>query len=129
MHPSISEAKRYVNNARDLLSGKARKEDGYYQDIKYVRMAGHAAYAGVLLALDVVLGARKKGRKNVEWYKDELSKTDRKALSIFLTVYEILHLFMSYDGIPDAEIAQTGLKRADQLIDWAETRMEESFRI
>ncbi|MBO9640448.1 MAG: DUF5618 family protein, partial [Siphonobacter aquaeclarae] len=82
----------------------------------------HAAYSGVLLALDTVLGAKRKGRKSVEWYKEELGKIDKKMLSTFISAYEVLHLSMSYDGIPDVEIAQTGLKRADQLIDWAEAR-------
>lgn len=123
MSYSFTTPRRYVENARSLLREKACKEEGYYQDTKYVRLAGHAAYSGVLLALDTVLGAKRKGRKSVEWYKEELGKIDKKMLSTFISAYEVLHLSMSYDGIPDVEIAQTGLKRADQLIDWAEARI------
>ena len=51
----IEEAKRYLANAREILNDKGQKEDGLYQDIKYVKMAGHTAYAGVLVALDELL--------------------------------------------------------------------------
>lgn len=63
------------------------------------------------------------GRKSVEWYKEELGKIDKRVLTAFVAAYDTLHLSMSYDGNPDAEVAQAGLKRADQLIDWAEARI------
>lgn len=123
MHHSISEARRYLSNARDLLTEKALKEDGYYQDIKYVRMAGHTAYAGVLVALDSFLGSKKKGRKSVEWYAGKLATLDRRALNIFVALYDTLHLSMGYDGNPSAKIARDGLEDADALVDWIESRM------
>jgi hypothetical protein len=52
----ISEAKHYVENARTILKEKGLKEDRYYQDPKYVKMAGHTAYTGILVALDLFLG-------------------------------------------------------------------------
>ncbi len=119
---AIQEAKRYLTNAKDILRDKARKEDGFYQGAKYVKMAGHTAYAGVLVALDALLG-KKKGRKDVDWYKQQLAGLDRRLLSTFVAVYDTLHLSMSYDGNPDAEIAQTGLKRAEFIVDWVETRL------
>lgn len=123
MSYSFTTPRRYVENARSILREKACKEEGCYQDTKYVRLAGHAAYSGVLLALDTVLGAKRKGRKSVEWYKEELGKIDKRVLTAFVAAYDTLHLSMSYDGNPDAEVAQAGLKRADQLIDWAEARI------
>lgn len=65
----ITEARRYITNARDLLRDKGQKDGGYYQDSKYVKNAGHTAYAGVLVALDSVLPKKPKGRKDVDWYK------------------------------------------------------------
>jgi Domain of unknown function (DUF5618) len=118
------EAMRYIDNAKEILREKAKKEDGYYQDKKYVKMAGHTAYSGVLVALDDLLEQNKKGRKSVEWYKSELSKLDKKMTNIFDGVYDTLHLSMSYDGNPDADIAQIGIKKAVQIIDWVETRLE-----
>jgi hypothetical protein len=119
---TVQEAKRYLDNAREILRDKAHKEDGYYQDSKYVKMAGHTAYVGVLVALDGLLGKKGKGRKDVDWYKQHLAKLDKRVLNSFVSAYDILHLSMAYDGIPDAEVAQTGLKRAETIIDWVEQR-------
>ena len=119
---SIQEAKRSLDNAKEILREKALKDDGYYQDSKYVKMAGHTAYTGILLALDVYLGKKGKGRKDVDWYKEHLSKLDKKVLNAFLTAYQVLHLDMAYDGAKSAELAATGLKEAEKIITWLETR-------
>lgn len=119
---SIQEAKRYLDNAKEILREKALKDDGYYQDSKYVKMAGHTAYTGILLALDVYLGKKGKGRKDVDWYKEHLSKLDKKVLNAFLTAYQVLHLDMAYDGAKSAKLAATGLEEAENIIKWLETR-------
>ncbi len=119
---SIVEAKRYLDNAKSILKNQAQKENGIYQDRKYVKLAGHAAYLGVLVALDSVLGRKTKGRKSVEWYKTELSKLDRRITGIFDAAYDTLHLSMSYDGNPSAGVATEGLKQAEQIINWVENK-------
>ena len=121
---SLTDAARYVDNAREILSEKAKKEDGYYQYKKYVKLAGHAAYSGVLVALDELLGEKKKGRKSVEWYKQELAGMDKKISSTFSIAYDTLHLAMGYDGNQDAEVANIGLKRAEQIIDWVKVKTQ-----
>lgn len=119
---TVTEAKRYLENARTILSENAHKENGYYQDRKYVRMAGNTAYSGVLVALDSILEDKKKGRKDVNWYKQHLAKMDKRLLDTFVSVYDTLHLAVGYDGNLDSEIVQTGLKRAESIIDWVEQR-------
>lgn len=119
---SVREAKRYLDNAREILREKARKEDGYYQDAKYVKMAGHTAYAGVLFALDRYLGKKVKGRRDVDWYKQNLSEQDKKVLNSFLTAYQVLHLDMAYDGAQSADLTKLGFREAERIIDWVETR-------
>ncbi len=119
---NITEAKRYLDNAKSILKNQAQKENGIYQDKKYVKLAGHAAYLGVLMALDGVLGHKSKGRKSVEWYKAELTKLDRRMTSIFDAAYSTLHLSMSYDGNPSAGVATEGLKQAEQIINWVENK-------
>ena len=57
---------------------KAKKKDGLYTDRKYVKLAGHAAYTGILLALDEVYEKKGKGRKDIDWYKENLSKNHKK---------------------------------------------------
>ncbi|WP_373512481.1 DUF5618 family protein [Persicitalea sp.] len=118
----IEEAKQHLSNAREMLSEKGRKEDGLYKDIKYVKMAGHTAYAGVLVALDELLGKKTKGRKDVEWYKQQLAELDKKLFLSFVGVYDTLHLSMSYDGNPVAGSALAGLEEAAKIIDWVERR-------
>lgn len=122
MDNTIQEAKRYLENAKELLSEKARKEDGYYQDTKYVKLAGHAAYAGVLVAIDAFVGRKSKGRKHVDWYKEQLSALDKKLLTSFVAAYDTLHLSMSYDGNPSAKVAKAGLEEAEAIILWLENR-------
>ena len=46
-----SEAVRYMDNAKECLK-KAKKEDNYYNDSKYVSMTCGTAYKGILIALD-----------------------------------------------------------------------------
>jgi hypothetical protein len=116
----IAEARRYLDNAREILSEKANKLDGRYHDKKYVKMAGNTAYSGILVALDHVLGKKTRGRKNVEWYQEMLGKTDRKALAVFNNAYETLHISLGYEGNSSQKVASSGLENADQLIAWAE---------
>ena len=120
---STQEARRYIDNAKEILRDKARKEDGYYQDAKYVKMAGNTAYSRILVALDYLLGLKKKGRKDVNWYKEQLATLDKKVLGAFVSAYDTLHLSLGYDGNPSAEVAQAGLKDAETIISWVETRM------
>lgn len=118
----ILEAKRYVENARTILKEQAIKEDDRYTDRKYVKLAGHAAYTGVLVALDGFFGVKTKKRKDVGWYKEQLASVDKKVLNNFVDAYELLHLYMGYDGTQDAVVAQQGLKRANEIIQWVEQR-------
>ncbi len=118
-----NEAMRYLENAKEILKTKARKDEGLYLDKKYVKMAGHTAYSGVLYSLDELLRGKKKGRKSVEWYQKELSNIDRKITSRFATAYQILHLDMGYDGTQSAKLAQLGLDEAEKIIEWVDSRL------
>ena len=81
-----SEAIRFMDNAKECLT-KAKKDGGYYQDRKYVKMACGTAYSGVLVALDCFLmlkGVHKpaaKERKSIEHYQNHIATLDRKMLS------------------------------------------------
>jgi hypothetical protein len=121
---AITEARRHLDNAKGFLRNNAKKEDGLYHDRKYVKIAGHTAYTGILLALDELLSEeKKKTRKSVEWYQKELSGLDKKITSDFATAYEILHLAMGYDGTRSAKIAKLGIDQAEKIISWVETRL------
>lgn len=121
---AILEARRHVDNAKGFLRNNANKEDGLYRDRKYVKIAGHTAYTGILLALDeLFVNSKKKTRKSVEWYQKELSGLDKKIMNDFAAAYQILHLDMGYDGTNSSEIAQFGLQKAEKIIGWVETRL------
>ncbi|MDR6807148.1 cytolysin (calcineurin-like family phosphatase) [Dyadobacter sp. BE34] len=119
---TIEEARRYLSNAKQILREKAIKEDELYKDKKYVKMAGHTAYIGVLEALDAVFGDKKKGRKSVDWYREELSAVDKKMLALFIEAYNTLHLAMSYDGNRIVSVSNGGLDVAEKIINWAEQK-------
>jgi hypothetical protein len=124
---AINEARRHIDNAKDFLSNNAKKQDGMYQDKKYVKIAGHTAYTGILLALNEFLGEKNmKTPKSVEWYQMELSKLDKTLLARFSTAYQLLHIDMGYQGVRSARIASVGLEEAEKIISWVETRLEKT---
>ena len=116
------EAMRYMDNAKECLK-KANKEDNYYNDPKYVRMACGTAYSGVLVALDcffILKGIHKpkgKERKTIEYYQDNLSKLDKKMLVSLNDTYKILHLSGYYDGIQNVNVVKEGFHLANFIIE------------
>ena len=121
-HP-IQEAERYLSNARNILSEKAEKDGYYYNDSKYVKLAGHAAWSGVLVALDATLNVKSNLKKNqrpdIKDYQSAMVKKDNKMLRPLLNAYNSLHLALGYDGNTDYRIVQASLAQAKLIIDWA----------
>jgi hypothetical protein len=126
-HP-IREAERYLQNARQILSEKAGKDGNYYSDKKYVKIAGHTAWCGVLLALDAALGVKAglKRRQQPEFkdYQEAISKIDGKMNRPLLNSYETLHKVLGYDGNLNCTIVQTGLQEAQYIIQWADKHFQ-----
>ena len=116
-----NEANRYMDNAKEYLK-KAKKEDNYYHDQKYVRMACGTAYSGLLVALDCFLllkGISKpkgKLRKSIEYYQSSIAKIDKKMLDYLNSAYEVLHLWGYYDGITKATVVKEGFDEAYKII-------------
>ena len=115
----IEEARRYVANAEEVI-----KKDNYdpetmsYIDSKYVKMAGDTLWKGCLLALDAVLHVRKgKGRPSIEKYKDAAAKRDRKLLQFMNNGYDVMHLYMGYDGTKGKKTCDVGFEYANYIID------------
>ncbi|CUT03608.1 DUF5618 family protein [Candidatus Chrysopegis kryptomonas] len=122
----IREARRYLANAKNVLKN-SRVEDGFYRDVKYVKMACGIAYSAVLLAVDGYLlkkgrEIKKKGRKSVEDYRRELGKLNKKMLDYFNAAYNILHLSGYYDGTNRVSVVSDGLEVAEEIIRMAEER-------
>jgi hypothetical protein len=120
----IEEARRYMDNAKEILKEKAVKDGSFYTDSKYVKMAGHTMWAGCLLALDFALDVKKpkNGRKDIDDYKAAASKVDKKLLSYVVEGYNTMHLSMSYDGNKLVKVVQGGFEAMKYIIDWCEKR-------
>ena len=117
-----SEAIRYMDNAKECLQ-KAKKEDNYYNDSKYVSMACGTAYKGVLIALDgflILKGMHKpkgKERKSIEYYQSTITQLDKKMLNSLNNAYKVLHLWGYYDGVESVSIVKEGFDEAYKIIE------------
>lgn len=112
-------AMRYVENAEEdlKLSGI---DDKFYKDVKYVQSACAIAYVGILRALDNLFEIKnlpkKRGRKSIEYYQLNLSKTDKKLLNHLNNAYTVLHLDGYYGGINKIDIIKSGFDSAITII-------------
>ena len=117
----VLEARRYVQNAKDLLLEKADldTETQLYRDKKYVRMAGNTLWNGVLFILDAVFHVKKnkKTRPDIFDYQQAIVDRDRKLLMLVNNGYHIMHLSMGYDGIYDKKVCDQGFHIANEIID------------
>ena len=126
MKNSFDEAKRYLQNAKDLLANNTTIEDGFYSDSKYVRMAGDTAWKGCLIAIDAAFhvreGKKKRQRLDIDDYRKAVANQDKKPLSYINSGYNLMHLFMGYDGEKKVEIAKTGFATAKTIIEKCEQK-------
>lgn len=117
----IEEARRYVDNAKDLLreKGELDPETLSYSDRKYVKMAGNTLWNGVLFILDAVFHVRKnkKSRPDISDYQQAIVGRDKKLLTLVNDGYNILHLSMGYDGILNKKVCDEGIRVAGEIID------------
>lgn len=120
----IQEGYRYLANAQELLSKKAKKDGKFYSDKKYVRMAGNTAWNGVLEVMDGTFKIRESMKKNqrpdVDDYKNAILKKNQKMYRVFLTAYDTLHKSMGYDGNLSVVIVAEGMSEAKTLIEFCE---------
>jgi len=124
----LDNAVQHLENAQQILKKQGKKEGRFYTDNKYVSIAGHTAYRGVLLALNELMkqhGIKKKTCKHVDDYRDFIAKIDRKVLNYFNTVYNILHLDMGYDGIGEVNTVKSGLECAEEIILWVNKKLKD----
>jgi hypothetical protein len=120
----------YIANAKEILRTKAQKKGEFYSIPKYVRMAGDTVWYGVLLAIDYWMEKEghkinRKKRVNVSYYQDFLAQKNLKILNYFNSAYNILHLFMGYDGELNVNIAKTGIELAEEILNWVKKYVPE----
>lgn len=117
----VAEAQRYVQNAKELLEGKADLDTDtqLYRDRKYVRMAGNTLWNGVLLIIDAVFGVRthRRPHPDITDYKNEIAQRDHKLLNLVIAGYDTMHISMGYDGNPSKATCHEGIRIALDIID------------
>ncbi len=115
------ESLRYMDNAKENLK-KAGKDDGLYDDIKYVRTASGIAYNAVLIALDEYLKRKEdndyKKPKSIEDYTKRIAKQNKKLLTLVNDVYDNLHILGYYHGTKSVKNIQAGFEEAYAIIDF-----------
>lgn len=120
----IDEARRYVENAKKTLqeNGELDVELNRYEDEKYVRAAGNYLWLGVLMALDAVFHVRKDRRTRVDIkdYQQAVAKRDRKLLALVNDGYDVMHLYMNYDGNQQKGLCDNGFRLANDIINRCE---------
>lgn len=120
----IDEARRYVENAKKTLkeNGELDVELNRYEDDKYVRSAGNYLWLGVLMALDAVFHVRedRRTRVDIDDYRKAVGKRDRKLLALVNDGYEVMHLYMNYDGNQSKGVSDDGFRIANNIIDRCE---------
>lgn len=126
LNPVLIEAMRYIDNAQEILRTKAKRVGDVYEDKKYVKMAGHTAYTGILFALDncgIMPQTKKNQRLDVKDYQSVLAKQNKTMLNYFNECYEQLHLVAGYDGYGNKKYLTLSLQSANKLIDWAANKV------
>ena len=124
----LAESRRYVDNARQTLkqNGQLNFETRRYDDAKYVKAAGNYLWLAVLMALDAVFHVKKNKdskRVDVDDYKNAVAQRDKK-LSVWVNdAYNILHLYMNYDGVQSKGTVDDGFRLANDIIDRCATML------
>jgi hypothetical protein len=118
---AIAEAKRYLKNAKEILS-KVKIEYDRYTDPKLVSEAAGVAYLAALKAIDGYLIGKgispEKLPTSIEEYFDAIDKIPKNGkLRVNLrVVYENLHIFAYYRGGVSVEMIKAGIKSVEEII-------------
>ena len=117
----VQEAKRYVQNAKDLLTSKGNLDPDtqLYADRKYVRMAGNTLWNGILVIVEAVFHLKTKQRPHPDAidYKNAIAQRDKKLLDLFITGYECMCITIGHDGLPDKNVCDSCIRIANDIID------------
>ncbi|WP_439582492.1 DUF5618 family protein [Dyadobacter bucti] len=105
---SYPEIDRYLANAREILSTKARKDGNEYLDIKYVQMVDEY--------LKKKEGIKFIKPKSIDDYRIRLRKYNKTLLSYLNEAYDTLHLAGYYHGTPSVRTIKEGLGATTKML-------------
>jgi hypothetical protein len=123
---AISEAKRFLKNAKEILSKTEIEYGKIYKDPKATREAAGIAYLAALLAIDGYLiskGTPKdKLPTSIDGYMDAVRKIPRngKLMANLITAYQNLHIFAYYRGGVNVDMIKAGIKSVEEIINTLE---------
>ena len=119
------EAKRYFNNAKEILK-KTPIEDNRYADVKYVREACGTAYLAVLKAIDDYISERgvtqRELPRSIDAYRAALRKyggvRNGKLSKEFEDIYAELHIAGYYRGdLRSVKVVKGALETAKSFME------------
>jgi hypothetical protein len=119
---AISEAKRFLKNAKEILSKTEIEYGKIYKDPKATREAAGIAYLAALLAIDGYLiskGTPKdKLPTSIDGYMDAIRKIPRngKLMANLITAYQNLHILAYYRGGVNVDMIKAGIKSVEEII-------------
>ena len=114
------EITRYLDNAREILSTKAKKEGQEYKDIKYVQMASGTAYNAALMIADGYLRKKEGGTftkpQSIDEYRIRLQKYSKLLVAYLNEAHDRLHLVGYLHGTPSVGTIKRGLEVTDKML-------------
>lgn len=121
MKNPIEKAKSKAENAKSILkeNGMLDEAINHYQNKKYVRKAGRMLWRAVLIALDAVYDVRMDRRTKVyiDDYLHAIAKQDQSLAVVVDNGYNVIHVYMAYDGCQHKPISDEGFRLANVIID------------
>jgi hypothetical protein len=119
---AISEAKRFLKNAKEILSKTEIEYGKIYKDPKATREAAGIAYLAALLAIDGYLISKgipkDKLPTSIDGYMDAVRKIPRngKLMANLITAYQNLHILAYYRGGVNVDMIKAGIKSVEEII-------------
>jgi hypothetical protein len=119
---AISEAKRFLKNAKEILSKTEIEYGKIYKDPKATREAAGIAYLAALLAIDGYLISKGTPKDklpiSIDGYMDAVRKIPRngKLIANLITAYQNLHVFAYYRSGVNVDMIKAGIKSVEEII-------------
>jgi len=119
---AIKEAKRFLKNAKEILSKTEIEYNRIYKEPKATREAAGIAYLAALLAIDGFLISKgtspDKLPTSIQGYMDAVKKIPRngKLMANLITAYQNLHILAYYRGGVNVDMIKAGLKSVEEII-------------
>ncbi len=113
----LSNAQKILIKAKKILAENAGRDGNFYNNKKYVKIAGKTAWEGVMIGLGEGLKIQEKSDLKV--YQKILAQNPYY-LKLFDNSYETLCWTLGGDGNLDIVIVEEGIRVARELINWSD---------